>query len=31
MWQGLVEDQHDGVMALVHHMSMQIEGAVFYP
>jgi hypothetical protein len=31
MWQGLVEDKHDGVMALVHHMSTQIEGAVFHP
>ena len=31
MWQGLVEDQHDGVMALVHHMSTQIEQAVFHP
>jgi len=31
MWQDLVEDENGGVTALVHHMSMQIEAAVFQP
>ncbi len=31
MWQGLVEDEHGGIAALVHHMSSQIEAAVFQP
>ena len=31
MWQGLVEDHHGGVTAVVHHMSTQIEHAVFHP
>jgi hypothetical protein len=30
MWQDLVEDQEHGVVALVHHMSTQVEGAVFH-
>ncbi len=31
MWHDLVEDQDTGVTALVHHMSAQIESAVFHP
>jgi len=31
MWQDLVEDEHGGVTAMVHHMSTQIEAAVFRP
>ena len=31
MWQDLMEDQHGGVTAVVHHMSTQIEHAVFHP
>ncbi len=31
MWQDLVEDEHGGVTAMVHHMSAQIEAAVFRP
>jgi hypothetical protein len=31
MWQDLVEDEQGGVMAMVHHMSTQIETAVFQP
>jgi hypothetical protein len=31
MWQGLVEDPHSGVTAVVHHMSEQIEHAVVHP
>jgi hypothetical protein len=31
MWQDLVEDEQGGVMAMVHHMSTQIEAAVFRP
>jgi hypothetical protein len=31
MWQDLVEDEHTGVMAMVHHISTQIEAAVFRP
>jgi hypothetical protein len=31
MWQDLVEDEHTGVTAMVHHMSTQIEAAVFQP
>lgn len=31
MWQGLVEDEQGGVTALVHHLSTQIETAVFQP
>jgi hypothetical protein len=31
MWQDLVEDEHTGIMAMVHHMSTQIEAAVFQP
>ena len=31
MWQGLMEDQHGGVTAVVHHLSTQIEHAVFHP
>jgi len=31
IWQTLVEDKEDGVMALVHHMSTQVECAVFHP
>jgi hypothetical protein len=31
MWQDLMEDEHAGVMAMVHHMSTQIEAAVFQP
>ena len=30
MWQGLVEDKESGVMALVHHISTQVEYAVFH-
>lgn len=31
IWQDLMEDQHGGVTAVVHHMSTQIEHAVFHP
>lgn len=31
MWLDLMEDQHGGVTAVVHHMSTQIEHAVFNP
>jgi hypothetical protein len=31
VWQGLVEDQKHGVMALVHHMATQVEAALFLP
>ena len=31
MWQDLMEDQRGGVTAVVHHMSTQIEHAVFHP
>jgi hypothetical protein len=31
IWQDLVEDSHGGVTAVVSHMSMQIENAVFHP
>jgi hypothetical protein len=31
MWLDLMEDQHGGVTAVVHHMSTQIEHAVFHP
>lgn len=31
IWQGLVEDQKHGVMALVHHMATQVEAALFLP
>jgi hypothetical protein len=30
MWQGLVEDEHAGVMAVVHHMSAHIEHAALH-
>jgi len=31
IWQDLMEDQQGGVTAVVHHMSTQIEHAVFHP
>ena len=31
MWKALVEDPHGGVTAVVHHMSAQVEQAVFHP
>lgn len=31
MWHDLVEDPRGGVTAVVQHMSVQVEGAVFYP
>jgi hypothetical protein len=31
IWQALVEDPHGGVTAVVHHMSAQLEHAVFHP
>ena len=31
LWQGLVEDTRGGVIAVVQHMSTQIESAVFHP